>query len=244
MADIVNMQNVSFSAQDRKIIDDLSFSFEEGKITALVGPSGCGKSTILKLAAGLIVPQKGEVLYNGTVIATMSRKENLNFRFNSAFVFQDSALWANQSLFQILELPLLIHYPKMKKPEREKRIEEVIGIVGYKKDLNIRPAQLSMGEQKLLAFARAIMCSPSLLFLDEWVESLDENSAARLIKLVKKHKSEGGSVIFVCHDMRIINDISDIVVMVLGGQIYMNMTKEQIQNDERLREYIETGIQS
>ena len=244
MAGIIELRNINFSAQNKKLIRDISYSFDEGKITALVGPSGCGKSTILKLSAGLLVPGSGEVLYKGKQIAAMNRKENMNFRHEAAFVFQDSALWSNQSLFQILELPLRIHYPKMSKIEREKRIEKVISEVGYKKDLGIRPAQLSMGEQKLLAYARATICLPSLLFLDEWVESLDENAANRLIRLVKKHNSDGGSVIFVCHDMRIINDLSDIVVMILGGQIFLKLTREQIKDDDDLRRYVEAGMQS
>jgi len=244
MAGIIELRNVSFSAQNRKILRETTYSFDEGKITALVGPSGCGKSTLLKISAGLLVPDGGEVLYKGRNVAAMTRKENLNFRQNAAFVFQDSALWANQNLFQILELPLRIHYPKMNKTEREKKIEAVIAEVGYKKDLGIRPAQLSMGEQKLIAFARAAICHPGLLFLDEWVESLDEHAAHRLIRLVKKHKHQGGSVIFVCHDMRIIYDISDIVVMILGGRIFLKLTKEQMKDDEDLRRYVEKGMQA
>ena len=244
MASIIELRHVSFSAQARRLVRDVSYSYDEGKITALVGPSGCGKSTLLKLSAGLLVPNKGEVLFNGKAVYTMSRKENLDFRQNTSVVFQDSALWANQNLFQILELPLRIHFPKMSKAEREKRVETVISEVGYRKDLGIRPSQLSMGEQKLLAFARAIICRPKLLFLDEWTESLDENAAHRLIKLVKKHNNEGGTVIYVCHDMRIINDISDIVVMILGGQIFMKLTRKQILEDEDLRRYVEKGMQA
>jgi ABC-type multidrug transport system ATPase subunit len=244
MAGIIELRNVSFSAQDRMLISDATYSYEQGKITALVGPSGCGKSTLLKLSAGLLVPDKGEVLYNGTAVADMSRKENLNFRVNAAFVFQDSALWANQSLFQILELPLRIHFPQMNKTEREKRIAEAAAMVGYKKDLNIRPAQLSMGEQKLIAFARAMICRPTLLFLDEWTESVDESAAQRLIRLVKNHNSEGGTVILVSHDMRIINDISDIVMVIHGGKIYMKLTKEQLQQDKDLRQYLEGEMQA
>ncbi|MCL2879816.1 MAG: ATP-binding cassette domain-containing protein [Treponema sp.] len=244
MAGLLELRNAGFSVQNRKLVRDATYSFDEGKITALVGPSGSGKSTVLKLAAGLLVPDTGEVAYKDKSIALMNRKENLEFRREAAFVFQDSALWANQNLFQILELPLRVHFPKMTKTEREKRIEAVIADVGYRKDLGIRPSQLSMGEQKMLAFARAIICRPSLLFLDEWTESLDENSANRLIRLVKQHNSTGGTAILVSHDMRIIIDISDIVVMILGGQIFLKLTKEQITEDEDLRRYIEMGMQA
>jgi ABC-type multidrug transport system ATPase subunit len=239
MAGLVKLCEVSFAAQNRKLVQDISFEYEEGKITALVGPSGGGKSTVLKLAAGLLIPESGEVLFKGRDIALMDRDTNLEFRREGAMVFQDSALWANQSLFQNLELPLRIHYPKMSKKEREERVDAVLAAVGYKKDLGIRPAQLSMGEQKLLAFARATICRPKLLYLDEWIESVDELAARRLINLVKKHRSEGKTTILVSHDMRVIHDLADVVVMILGGRLFLKFTREQIVADDDLRRYVE-----
>ncbi|MCL2065951.1 MAG: ATP-binding cassette domain-containing protein [Treponema sp.] len=244
MAGIIELRNVTFTAQNRNIVRDVSFEFEEAKTTALVGPSGGGKSSVIKLAAGLMVPKKGEILFRGKNVAQMNRAENLEFRREGAVVFQDSALWANQSLFQILELPLRVHFPSMTKRERENRIEDVVAEVGYRKDLGIRPARLSMGEQKLIAFARAILCYPGLLYLDEWTESLDENSSRRLIELVRKKKNDGVSIIFVSHDMRIVMDLADIIVMVLNGQIFLRTTKEQIVEDEGLRRYVEMGMAS
>jgi len=244
MSSIIEMINVNFIAQGKKLVKNVSLCFEEGKAVALIGPSGCGKSTVLKLAAGLLPPDQGEVLFRGRSIARMGRIENLLFRREAAVVFQDSALWANQNLFQILELPLKVHFPSMAKTEREQRIEAVVAEVGYKKGLGIRPAQLSMGEQKLLGFARALLCRPRLLYLDEWTESLDPNASQRLVNLVKKYKEEGVSVILVTHDMAIIHELSDITVMILGGQIFLRVTREQIAGDEDLSLYIERGMAS
>jgi len=242
MSFIIEMKDVCFSAQSKRIVRNLSFCFEEGKTTALVGPSGSGKSTALKLAAGLFPPDEGEVLFKGKNIARMSEQENLAFRQVSAVVFQDSALWANQNLFQTLELPLRVHFPSMSKKDREKRIESVVAEVGYRKELGIRPAGLSMGEQKLLGLARALICHPRLLFLDEWTESLDQHSAQRLIDLVKKLKDKGVSIILVSHNIQIIHEVADIAVMILGGQVFLRITKEQIDEDEDLRRYVEKGM--
>ncbi|MCL2271135.1 MAG: ATP-binding cassette domain-containing protein [Treponema sp.] len=238
------MKDVCFSAQGRKLVRNVSSCFDEGKAVALVGPSGCGKSTVLKLAAGLFPPDGGEVLFRGRDIARMNRQENLAFRRESAVVFQDSALWANQNLFQILELPLRVHFPSMSRTDREKRIESVVAEVGYKKELGIRPAELSMGEQKLLGFARALICNPKLLYLDEWTESLDQNAAQRLINLVKKLKNKGVSFILVSHNISIIHELADIAIMILGGQVFLRLTKEQIDSDEDLSRYIERGMTS
>jgi ABC-type multidrug transport system ATPase subunit len=242
MAAVIELEKVWFSAQNRLLIRNVSCRFEEGKTTALVGPAGGGKTTVLKLSAGLLVPTRGEVRFRGMDIFRMNRKENLEFRRTGAVVFQDSALWANQSLFQILELPLRIHYPGMSARERERRIETVVSEVGYKKELSIRPAHLSMGEQKLLAFARAMLCHPRILYLDEWTESLDDNAAQRLIRLVKSFQKEEKTIIFVSHNFEIIKDLADEIMMILGGQVFLKITREQMNDDEDLMRYVQRGM--
>ena len=244
MVGIIGMENVSFVAQNQTIVRNFSHIFEEGKTTALVGPSGSGKSTVLKLSAGILVPTKGEVSFRGRDIFSMSRRETLDFRREASMVFQDSALWANQSLYEILELPLKLHFPKMPPSERENRIQEITDEVGYKRELSIRPSQLSMGEQKLIGFARAIICRPRLLFLDEWTESLDDASAQRLVQLVRRHQQEQNTVIFVNHNFRVVKSLADYIIMILGGQLFLKFSREQIEDDEDLARYVERGIAS
>ena len=209
---------------------------------ALAGPSGCGKSTLLKLCAGLMLPSSGEVFWRGRDIASMSRAQDLQFRRESAFVFQDSALWANQTLQQSLELPLRVHFPGMTRQERQRRIEEVMISVGCRRSLSIRPASLSMGEQKLIAFGRAMLARPRLLFLDEWTESLDDASARRLISLVKQLKLAHNTLVFISHNMGIIRELADYAIMLVGGHTYVRLTHEQITGDRDLAALLEKGI--
>jgi ABC-type multidrug transport system ATPase subunit len=236
---VIEMKDISFSAQNEMIVRNISLQFEEGKTTALVGPSGGGKSTVLKLAAGLLVPSGGAVFYRGKNIAAMNLAQNLAFRREAAVVFQDSALWANQNLYQILELPLKVHFPGMEHEKRRERIREVAEIVGYRRNLAVRPAKLSMGEQKLIAFARAMLCRPALLFLDEWTESLDDSAAQRLIGVVRRFKAEGKTVIFVSHELPLIHSLSDHVIMIVEGQVSRQLTGEQIAKDKGLARLIE-----
>ena len=242
MADILELKNVGFSATEGRIIHGITTGFEVSKITAIIGPSGGGKSTVLKLAAGLLVPDQGEVLYKNKNIALMSNAENLEFRREGAFVFQDSALWANQNIEQILELPLRIHFPAMTRNERINRIKQVTLEVGYRKNLAIRPSRLSMGEQKLIGFARALLCKPTLLYLDEWVESLDEISGNRLIDIVKRKKWEGSTVIFVCHDMRIIKDLADFILIIKDGKVDAKIARDQINGNTQLDDLIKAEM--
>jgi len=244
MTEIINLKSVSFSAQEGNIINDISVEIEASKTTAIVGPSGGGKSTVLKLAAGLLVPDQGEVFYKGKNIAQMNESEYLDFRREGAFVFQDSALWANQSIYQILELPLRIHFPSMKRKERSERIMSVITAAGYRKELDIRPSRLSMGEQKLIAFARAMLCEPQVLFLDEWTESLDETAAERLIDIVRKKQREGSSIIFVSHDMRLILDLADYVIVIVDGKVSIKAPKDNIVTELLQHDFLKIGIAS
>jgi ABC-type multidrug transport system ATPase subunit len=236
------MKNVYFQSQSQEIVHDFSMLFEEGKTTALVGPSGSGKSTVLKLAAGVIVPSDGTIFFRDQNIWLMNREQNLAFRKESAMVFQDSALWANQSLYQIMELPLKLHFPKMDRKERDALMNDILERVGYKRQLTLRPAQLSMGEQKLVAFARAMLCDPSVLFLDEWTESLDDASAQRLINLVRERQNRNNTIIFVSHDFRAIKKLADYIIMIVGGSLSQIFTKEQIMEDEDLAQHLQEGI--
>ncbi|WP_010260879.1 ATP-binding cassette domain-containing protein [Treponema primitia] len=241
---IIELKGVSFSAQNVEVVRDISLQVEEGKSLALVGPSGGGKSTVLKLAAGLLVPTGGDVFFRGKNIAAMTRGQNLAFRKEGAVVFQDSALWSNQDLYQCLELPLKIHFPQMRREDRNRRITEALRDVGYTKDIHIRPAMLSTGEQKLIAFARAMILKPGLLFLDEWTESLDDDAADRLIGLVKKQQEEKRTIIFVSHDFRIIKYFADKITMIMGGNLYRTLTRDEIAEDENLSRMIKKGIAS
>jgi ABC-type multidrug transport system ATPase subunit len=241
---IVELQDVSFSAQDMPVVQNLSFAVEEGTSLALTGPSGGGKSTALKLAAGLLIPTGGKVLFRGRDIAAMNRAQNLAFRRESAVVFQDSALWSNQDLSQSLELPLRIHYPAMSPADRRERIAGALREVGYTKDIHLRPAMLSMGEQKLIAFARSMILRPGLLFLDEWTESLDDAAAGRLMDLVKKLREEKRTIIFVSHDFRIIKNFADHIIMIDGGKLLLRLSRDQIAEDENLLKVIERSIGS
>lgn len=239
---LIELESVSFFAQDKLVVDSISCIIPSGKTTAIVGPSGGGKSTVLKLAAGLIVPSSGKVLHKGNDISLMNRAKNLEFRKEASFVFQDSALWANQSLLQILELPLKIHFPNISETKRKERIQEVLSQVGYRKSISIRPSNLSMGEQKLIAFARAILCNPSMLFLDEWTESLDDTAARRLVTLVKKKQDAGNTIVFVSHNFQIIKELSHMIMLIEEGHLTLNATAEEFEKDSNLARTIEKGI--
>ncbi len=205
-------QNLEFRSRTTQIIKGISLSIKRGEVVGFAGKSGSGKSTLLKLLAGIYVPTGGKMFYNGKDLQTMSNVRNLAFRKNCAFVFQDSALLANQDIQQNLSLPLTTQYPKMKAGERLRRIKEVCEKVGYDRPLNLRPIDLSMGEQKKIGFARALITNPKVLFLDECTESLDRKGGSLIMEILKSFIEAGNTVLYVSH--------SSSFITAMGGHMY------------------------
>lgn len=214
---LFDVQNVEFETRNKKIVNGISLQIEKGTTTALIGHSGSGKSTLLKLMDGLLVPTGGKILFEGNNIHLMNKNQNLEFRQKCAFVFQDSALWANQTIIQNLSLPLQIHFPAMTHDERLFTIQSICAMVGYDRDLNLRPIDLSTGEQKKIAFARAMICGPQVLFLDECTASLDKKASAVIMELLHNFISQGNTIIYISHNSSFIAEFPGTVYHVEDG---------------------------
>jgi len=210
---LIRLEDVKFNSRTKEVIRGISMEINSGTVTGLTGKSGSGKSTLLKPIAGIYVPSGGRVFYKNSDIQAMGAGKNLKFRRECAFVFQDSALWANQDIQQNLNLPLQTHNPKMGDKERLERIHEVCELVKYERPLNLRPVDLSMGEQKKIAFARALINKPDVLFLDECTESLDRKGGTVIMELLDAFIKQGNTIVYVSHNSHFISSI--------GGHIYV-----------------------
>ncbi len=216
---LIEFRDVTVSLGGFETLQDVNASFPDGRVTVVVGRAGAGKSTLLKTAAGLIQPDLGQILFRGRALASMSRAEELAFRRISSFVFQDAALWANQSIFNNLALPLAVHEPSLPKTEINRRVSEMAKAVGYDESLAIRPAECSAGEQKLISIARAMMLDPELVFMDEPTASMDSDGVEKLNEILHRLKEAGRSLIIVSHDPRLIADIADQLCVVAAGKV-------------------------
>ena len=204
---LLKMIQVCYEDNDQKIINNISHYIEKSSVTAFLGKPGSGKSTALKLLAGLIPPTSGTITFEDKDIHALNRKQNLDFRKRTAFMFQDSALWANQDIYHNLDLPLQLHFPEMSVKERKARIKMFTDLVEFTKPLTHRPAALSIGEQKKISFARALICEPEVLFLDEPTESIDDKTEDLFISILKNFIADNKTVVFVSHDNYLINSI-------------------------------------
>ncbi|HUV08442.1 MAG TPA: ATP-binding cassette domain-containing protein, partial [Spirochaetia bacterium] len=122
MDELIRMEKIEILSEGFEIIKNMTLNFPRGMSTVIIGPSGCGKSTLLKAAAGILLPSRGSLFFEGKNFFKMSEEEIKEFRRKNGFVFQDSALWANRSLYQNLSLPLEFHYPDWSEEKRSSKI--------------------------------------------------------------------------------------------------------------------------
>lgn len=216
---LFEVQNIGFSQNGKTIVDDVSVKIEKGSVTGFLGKSGCGKTTLIKLISGILVPTAGKSLFEGQDIQTMNKAKNLAFRKKCSFVFQDSALWANQDILQNMILPLKIHYPEMSVDDMKACIQIMLAKVNFRRSLNLRPADLSAGEQKKIAFARAMITEPETLFLDEVTAALDLSGCDLIYEILNEFLGNGNTIIYVSHNNDFIKNFKGTLHVIEDGKL-------------------------
>lgn len=205
-------------------VDDVSFQLKEGKTLGVVGESGCGKSTLGRTILRLLDSTDGKIIFDGQDITHLKRKEMLELRKEMQIVFQDpfASLDPKMSVYQIIEEPLKIHKVYKTKAEREKRIAELMDIVGLDdRYVNTYPHELDGGRRQRIGIARALALNPKFIICDEPVSALDVSIQAQVLNLMMDLKEQMGlTYIFITHDLSVVKHISDdILVLYLGKMV-------------------------
>ena len=185
----------------------ISFEIEQGEFTAIMGPSGSGKSTCMNMIGCLDRPSSGLVEINGRETALMNEKELAQLRnITIGFVFQQYHLIPAMTALENVMLPL--KYQKVDKGERLERAKEALKAVGLGERLNHRPHELSGGQKRRVAIARAMISRPKILLADEPTGALDSETGVQVMELFREiNKTNGTTVIIVTHDPRIGNSV-------------------------------------
>ena len=207
-------------------VDDVSFSIEEGKTLGLVGESGCGKSTTGRVILRLHEATGGEVLYRGKNILELSSREMREMRKKMQIVFQDpySSLNPRLSVKGLIEESLLQQSRGMSSAEREKKVLEIMDMVGLERRLaHSYPHELDGGRRQRIGIARALILEPEFVVLDEPVSALDVCVQAQILNLLMDLQKELGlTYLFISHNLSVVKHISDqIAVMYLGKLVEM-----------------------
>ncbi len=216
--------NISKSFGDRKIINEISFSIEEGTFTVLLGPSGCGKSTILRMIAGLETPDLGKIMINEKDVTHESPSKR-----ELSMVFQSYALFPFLDVKENILFGLKVR--KVRKSVREEKLEKVIKLVDLEQVLHSKPSQLSGGQKQRVALARAIISGHSLCLMDEPLSNLDAKLRGGMrIELRALQKKLGMSVLYVTHDQTEAMSMADHIILINKGKIEQQGTPYELYN--------------
>ena len=215
----IELENIRVEKGDITLFQDLNVSFPKGITSVIMGPSGSGKSTMLKIAAGIDIPDSGTVYVYGKPLMKMSEKEMLAFRKENGFVFQDAALWANKSIYQNLSLPMEFHFRHLDSNEIRRRIDAMLKKIGFRDNPDLRPAQLSSGERKMASFARALVNDPKLIFMDSPLISIDHEIIDRIIGMILELKQAGKTIIISTHNPALVSRVADYLIVIKKGEI-------------------------
>lgn len=214
----IKFESVSKRYNTRPVVRDFSLDVGEGERVVIFGPSGCGKTTILRLAAGLAVPDSGRVFIGERLVAAEGRNIVSPEKRQIGMVFQDLALWPHLTVRGNLEFGLKAQ--GVPGPQRRQRIAAVLQLARMDSYVDAKPAQLSGGEQQRVALARALVLRPQVLLMDEPLSSLDhELSVALRQEILRLHGDLGFTLLYVTHDREEAAQIGTRVVLLERGQI-------------------------
>ena len=225
------------SAVTFKAVDDVSFALRRGTTTAIVGESGSGKSTVARMVLGLLDPTSGSVEFDGVDITTLSKKkQQLAMRRQMQPVFQNpyASLDPMYSIYRSIEEPLRTHGIGTDK-EREVKIRDLLGKVSLPASIMRRyPNELSGGQRQRVAIARALALDPEVVICDEAVSALDVLVQAQILKLLNDLQADLGlGYLFISHDLAVVRQIADNVLVMQDGKVVEASTVDQVFDSPR-----------
>ena len=214
-----------------KAVDDVSFSVKRGTTLAIVGESGSGKSTVANMVLHLLKPTSGLVTYEGQDIAGFGSHELMEFRRHVQPVFQNpyGSLDPMYSIYRSIEEPLRIHKIGNAK-SRQKRVRELLDMVEMPESVMGRyPNELSGGQRQRIAIARAMALNPDVIICDEAVSALDVLVQDQVLRLLNDLQAEQGlSYLFITHDLAVVRQIADEVVVMQHGRLVEHATTDEV----------------
>lgn len=207
------IEQISKKYGDHTVVDRVSLDVDNGELVVLLGSSGSGKSTILRMVAGLILPDEGHILLNGVDITLLPPQER-----GLGFVFQNYSIFPNMTIAENIEFGMKIR--KVPASQRQARSEHLLELVGLSGLGNRYSAQLSGGQQQRVALARALAYEPRVLLLDEPLGAVDSKTRIQLRQSLKKIVKEiGVTTMMVTHDQEEAFELADRVAIVNNGRI-------------------------
>ncbi len=200
MSSSIRMENLSYSINGRRILENFDFCLESGVNRTILGVSGAGKTTILKLLLGLLQPDSGKVFIGDHCITGLRESQYMEIRKSIAIVFQGGALFDSMTVGENVGYRLF-EEGRLSQGEIEQVVVEKLSFVGVEGALNLYPSELSGGMKKRVAIARALAADPDCIFFDEPTTGLDPIGVYNICNLIQRLQADGKTTLMVTHDL-------------------------------------------
>lgn len=237
---VVRLVDVHKRFDALEVLKGIDLELKRGQTLVIIGESGSGKSVLLKHITGLLHPDRGEVYYHGQRIDLMSERELVGARKHFGFLFQLGALFDSLTVGENVAFPVVEH-TRTPKERIAALVREKLTMVGLEGLEGKRVAELSGGQKKRVALARAIALDPELILYDEPTTGLDPPRADEINKLIIKLKHElGATGVVVTHDMTSAFQVADRITMLFEGKFIVDGTPDEVvrSNDPRVQRFI------
>jgi len=236
---VIKIENLSKFYGDTQILFDINLEVKKGEIFAIVGHSGAGKSTLLRCINGLESYQGGSLKVFDKEIKNLDEMQQRHLRRDVGMIFQHFALMARKNVFENVATPL--KFWGYKSDETEKRVRELLNLVGLESKAKSYPSELSGGQKQRVAIARALALNPKILLSDEATSALDPNTTNQILELLEKiNKELDISVVIVTHEMEVVKSIAKRAILLEGGKIIGSGSIEELflKPDEKMKEFL------
>lgn len=216
---MIKINNVHKSFNDVEVLKDITLEIKKEEIFGLVGHSGAGKSTLLRCINGLETYDKGSIIVNEySEVKLLDNKSVRIFRKNLGMIFQHFSLLERRNVYDNVALPLECF--KYSKEDIEKRVSELLELVGLSDKKKSKPRELSGGQKQRVAIARALALNPDILLCDEATSALDPNTTKSILALLRDiNEKLGITIIIVTHQMEVVKEICQRVAIMENGQV-------------------------
>lgn len=239
---LLEVRDLAVSFGGIKAVAGLSFSVHEGEIVSVIGPNGAGKTSAFNCISGFYRPKAGTVAFGGTPVTRL--KPSRITQLGMARTFQNVRLFKEMTVLENVKtgmhsrlrqnvLDAMLHTPRYRRSE-EQCTQDARGwldFVGFQADDELLVTQLPYGEQRRVEIARALATEPKLILLDEPAAGLNHNEKRELIGLIRKIRDLGVGIVLIEHDMGLVMEISERIVVLNYGKEIADGTPEQIKND-------------
>ena len=228
--ELIRIDNVQKTYKNGVVaLYDFNLSIKKGEFVFVIGPSGSGKSTLIKMLYREEKPDKGSIMIGGIDVAKLKNRKVYILRRKIGVVFQDFKLLQKLTVFENVAFVLeLFGYDKT---EIQKRVLEVLDLVGLKNKVRQYPDQLSGGEQQRVVIARAIANNPKLLIWDEPTGNLDPDTSMEIMKVLENINNLGTTIIMATHDRDIVNRMGKRVIVIESGRLKRDFEKGTYYNE-------------